>query len=709
MLSDSHQSSQAESYPDQLSDPVFADHAEMINAVIMALYAPDDPTNVAMAYDNNKNLPMEVQAYAKIAGRSWTYYVKSLGISFGRNTEAPLPTPVPSAPTGLASHPQPSQTVDIDLGPAKVVSRQHASIVYNLDRRCWELLVSGRNGARVDGQKVQVGPGHSTVLHSGAILDIGGTQMMFILPDSPAQVLPRVLPRYLARIKEMAMPLRHMNSRSGSVSEQGMHPQYAQYPQGTSEYNTTYLHRPPLLQHLLTQLVPPPPWELLTGQGNVANGLIPPAPFEADSHLQTLNAAAASSLQTNLDEDLSRDDARNSKPPYSYATMITQAILSDPEGALSLLEIYSWISLRYSYYRHSKTGWQNSIRHNLSLNKAFEKTPRRPSEPGKGMKWQISEAYKRDFMERMRLGPTAKTRRGSSVSRQLQLHLATHKHLPEYLRNRQVAVSPEYYAHIQQITQQFGLQPPQHLQQQGLWPSHLLPPEPKTEPPFNYPHAARPGEAHQNGADGGSNPAFAQQGPQKLLNNPTSPTANRPAGMQELASPIRPPQKGRSSHDAARAESPEPISPGRVEGVSADGSDNAQSRSSLDATQKMGMDSSKAIKDPELLKTREYGLSSLGHNESASPRKPLIQEAFTPDRSAKPGLTLKSGAASVQPPQSSPAFWNFVQFSTPNAPLPLHRGSPTSLRKRLSPTDPHESPSNQRGSSVFRVKGKDAS
>lgn len=68
--------------------------------------------------------------------------------------------------------------------------------------------------------------------------------------------------------------------------------------------------------------------------------------------------------------DLSRDENKNVKPPYSYATMITQAILSNPEGVLSLADIYKYISTNFAFYRYIKTGWQNSIRHNLSLNKA---------------------------------------------------------------------------------------------------------------------------------------------------------------------------------------------------------------------------------------------------------------------------------------------------------------------------------------------------
>ena len=88
-----------------------------------------------------------------------------------------------------------------------------------------------------------------------------------------------------------------------------------------------------------------------------------------------------------------------SKPNHSYAQLIGMAILRAPQRKLTLAQIYKWISDNYSFYNANDAGWQNSIRHNLSLNKAFIKQERPKDDPGKGNYWAIEAGMEQQFMK----------------------------------------------------------------------------------------------------------------------------------------------------------------------------------------------------------------------------------------------------------------------------------------------------------------------
>jgi hypothetical protein len=62
--------------------------------------------------------------------------------------------------------------------------------------------------------------------------------------------------------------------------------------------------------------------------------------------------------------------------------------MNSSEGMLTLSDIYQAIAKKHPFYKTNERNWQNSIRHNLTLNKSFKKLPRESNE-GRGSFWTL--------------------------------------------------------------------------------------------------------------------------------------------------------------------------------------------------------------------------------------------------------------------------------------------------------------------------------
>lgn len=304
-------------------DGSFTDNRDLVERVISNLAAATYPVAVVTEHANSKiDEQSKVTAYAKIAGREWTYFVMGQTVNLGRPPDKDTDNTSAASPTADQKEvPQ----VHIDLGPSKLVSRHHASIFYDADTPVgggWHLRVIGRNGVRVNNVLFKRDDSH--LLASGDVLEVSNTQMMFVTPTEKANIHPTFLEQ--AKVEGDSWPTTHAHppQRSGS--------------QPRSLGNQPLAPAPPPTRGTVT---PPRQQPVAAGTSPAYNrGMM---------------------MESTSEIDYSLDAAKDLKPPYSYATMIAQAIFSNEEEMLTLANIYAWISDRYAFYRHSNSGWQVRI------------------------------------------------------------------------------------------------------------------------------------------------------------------------------------------------------------------------------------------------------------------------------------------------------------------------------------------------------------
>lgn len=315
-----------------------SDYDQLLAQVTQHLAGPTD--YVVQASKDHANAIHEankdgVQAYAKVAAQDWTYYVRNLTVNIGRASESANEKSMSEA-----------EAVHIDLGPSKMVSRHHAVIEYENEE--WYLTVRGRNGVRID--EVALKPGDRAALASGKVIEIAGVEMMFVLPAeiSPLEIHETYLRRAgIARLPEARPDGGRANGfDTKSTGDEG--------PSLSSRQGEAARSQPSSFQQ---PIAPAPPGHKRPGTPSPTKGrpLLPlPQSPVGNSGTLLMNAPDGGL-------DLSLDENKHFKPQYSYAQMITQAIMNAPDGKLNLNGIYNFITKKYAYYRHQPAnGWQVS-------------------------------------------------------------------------------------------------------------------------------------------------------------------------------------------------------------------------------------------------------------------------------------------------------------------------------------------------------------
>ncbi|XP_033897851.2 forkhead box protein J2-like [Acipenser ruthenus] len=219
------------------------------------------------------------------------------------------------------------------------------------------------------------------------------------------------------------------------------------------------------------------------------------------------------------------------KPPFSYATLISQAIKSTARGRMSLNDIYSWICEQYPYYKNTAAGWKNSIRHNLSLNKCFRKIPRPRDDPGKGSYWTIDSCPKED----------------PPLPRGKRPHPTDHEGSQDSLLEQEVTSSPSLGLQSESVRDErlWEGPPPSKVAPPPLSPFSLPqppPPQPgRGEPPQSCPLRFSFTEMHLQDLLGSSFQSLYRTMKEKTGPPDTAPHSSRTSCMFEQATPLHTP------------------------------------------------------------------------------------------------------------------------------------------------------------------------
>ena len=183
-------------------------------------------------------------------------------------------------------------------------------------------------------------------------------------PDGPGLPSPSSLWDYL--------PFR---SAPSAVTPSQMHPDYVQQPFSTSQGGSSQQHewRDSVMTSSLDGIRPtshphfPPTYafDAVSSGGPSLNRTT----LDQQISIQPTMEPSYQDADDAITIDSNETDDESAQGELPYATLIYKALMEAPEHRLVLRDIYAWISDNTDKAKDPAfKGWQNSVRHNLSMN-----------------------------------------------------------------------------------------------------------------------------------------------------------------------------------------------------------------------------------------------------------------------------------------------------------------------------------------------------
>ncbi|GAB7329423.1 hypothetical protein MBLNU13_g01212t1 [Cladosporium sp. NU13] len=157
-----------------------------------------------------------------------------------------------------------------------------------------------------------------------------------------------------------------------------------------------------------------------------------PAPVQQFGYFSPSNASRQGTADlmdyenTIHEEDESGEGMNGENADPCYAQLLYRCLRDAPDHTMALKDVYKWVRQYSQKARDSAgTGWQNSVRHNLSMNAAFERVASSAIHgPKKGSLWRLTRQALQDGVistTRYRKDPKRKPERRSSPALKRQI------------------------------------------------------------------------------------------------------------------------------------------------------------------------------------------------------------------------------------------------------------------------------------------------